>query len=86
MPSLGDHRLTCFLCYVLDGGDADGNLWSWEDIKSSQGLRMAIQSGEQFGASIAFINDHFISLLIGAPGEPLGSQGGSVYVLTATPL
>lgn len=47
---------------------------------------MAIQPGEQFGAAIAFINDHFISLLIGAPGEPLGSQGGSVYAITATPL
>ena len=63
----------------------DGNLWTWEDV-SATGLRLQIQTGEQFGASISFINDMMLSLLVGAPGEPVGSQGGSVYALRAVPM
>lgn len=63
----------------------DGNLWNWEEITSQAGLDIPLVAGENFGAAVSFINDHFISLLVGAPGEPLGSQGGSVYALTAQP-
>ena len=36
--------------------------------------------GEEFGASLAYIQGVYPFLLIGAPGEPLGSRGGSVYL------
>jgi len=36
--------------------------------------------GEEFGTSLAYIQGVYPFLLIGAPGEPLGSRGGSVYL------
>jgi hypothetical protein len=89
-----DWRELCWSCATASNSQfsclnasvrADGNLWSWADVTSQAGLRLPLQAGENMGATIAFINDRFTSLLIGAPGEPLGSQGGSVYVLRAQP-
>ena len=53
----------------------------WEEIVSYGGLRVPGQPSEFFGASLAsFPYNQGLTLLVGAPGEPAGSQGGSVYV------
>ena len=65
--------------------DWNGNLWAWDEINSQAGLNLMLQPGENFGSAFTFINGHFVTLLVGAPGEALGTQGGSVYCLTAEP-
>jgi len=65
--------------------DWNGALWTWDEVITDAGLDIPLAAGEHFGASMGFINDYFTSLLIGAPGEPFGSQGGSVYMLFIMP-
>ena len=75
------------VCY-LDGGMA---LTGWEQAASQSGLLVPVQPGEQFGASVAVLDDpnrapSFSLLFVGAPGECGDATGGSLYVLRVQPV
>lgn len=76
------------VCYLDRAGMA---LAGWEQAASQGGVMVPVMPGEQFGASIAVLDDpnrspSFSLLFVGAPGECGDAAGGSLYVLRVQPI
>lgn len=76
------------VCYLERNGMA---LAGWEQAASQGGIMVPVMPGEQFGASIAVLDDpgrspSFSLLFVGAPGECGDAAGGSLYVLRVQPI